>query len=250
MTRYKLVIEYEGTCFVGWQRQTNGPSVQEALEASVKGFCGETAIVYGAGRTDAGVHATGQVAHVDIVCGTNENTVRDAINAHLRPLPVAVLSAEEVSEKFHARFSAEARAYRYHILNRRTPPAIHRDQVWHVPKNLDVDAMASAATVLQGKHDFTTFRARQCQAYSPIRTLSSLHIHRDQDDIYIDARAPSFLHHQVRNIVGTLKLVGENKWTKEDVATALAALDRTKGGPTAPAKGLCLKEVVYPIALG
>ena len=246
MTRYKLVVEYDGTDFVGWQRQTNGPSVQAALEDAVKGFCGEITNVYGAGRTDSGVHALAQVAHVDIDRDTTADTVRDALNAHLRYLPVSVLSACAVSAAFHARFSAIGRVYRYRIINRRSPPALRHGQVWHVPVALDTDAMDDAAQVLVGKHDFTTFRATLCQAKSPVKTLTSLHVVRREDDISIHARAPSFLHHQVRNFVGTLKLVGDGKWTRDDVEAALAARDRTKGGPTAPARGLYLTEVVYP----
>ena len=250
MTRYKLVVEYDGADFVGWQRQTNGPSVQEALEDAVKGFCGEITNVYGAGRTDSGVHALAQVAHVDIVRETTADTVRDALNAHLRQVPVSVLSAVVVSDDFHARFSAIGRVYRYRIVNRRSPPAIWRGQVWHVPVPLDTDAMNDAAQVLVGQHDFTTFRATLCQAKSPVKTLTSLQVVRRGDDISIHARARSFLHHQVRNIVGTLKLVGDGKWTRADVESALAARDRTKGGPTAPARGLYLTEVIYPDTIG
>ncbi len=246
MTRYKLVVEYDGTEFVGWQRQTNGPSVQAALEGAVKEFCGDTTHVYGAGRTDSGVHALAQVAHVDIDRDTKADTVRDALNAHLKPVAVSVLSATAVPDAFHARFSAIERAYRYRIVNRRSPPALRHGQVWHVPRPLDTDAMDDAAQVLVGKHDFTTFRATLCQAKSPVKTLTSLHITRHDDDISVHARAPSFLHHQIRNIVGTLKLVGDGKWSREDVAAALAACDRTKGGPTAPSQGLYLTEVVYP----
>jgi tRNA pseudouridine38-40 synthase len=246
VTRYKLVVEYDGSDFVGWQRQTNGPSVQAALEDAVKGFCGEITNVYGAGRTDSGVHALAQVAHVDIDRDTTAKTVRDALNAHLRQVPVSVLSATIVPAAFHARFSAIERVYRYRIINRRSPPAIRHGQVWHVPVPLDTEAMDDAAQVLVGKHDFTTFRATLCQAKSPVKTLTSLHIVRHDDDISVHARARSFLHHQVRNIVGTLKLVGAGKWTKADVESALAACDRTRGGPTAPAQGLYLTEVVYP----
>ena len=250
MTRYKLVVEYDGTDFVGWQRQANGPSVQAALEDAVKGFCGEITNVFGAGRTDSGVHALAQVAHVDIDRDTTADTVRDALNAHLKHVPVSVLSATIVPDAFHARFSAIERVYLYRIINRRSPPAIRHGQVWHVPGPLDTDAMNDAAQVLVGKHDFTTFRASLCQAKSPVKTLTSLQIVRREDNISVHARARSFLHHQVRNIVGTLKLVGDGKWTKADVAAALAACDRTRGGPTAPAQGLYLTEVVYPETIG
>ena len=246
MTRWKLTIEYDGTSFVGWQHQKNGLSVQEALERAVLGFCGETVRVHGAGRTDAGVHALGQVAHVDIERRTRPQTVRDALNAHLRPLPVAVLAAEPAPDGFHARLSARERAYLYRIVNRRAPLALDRGRAWQVQKPLDEAAMHDAAQVLVGRHDFTSFRASLCQARSPVKTLDQLSVVRDGDEIRVSARARSFLHHQVRNMVGTLKLVGEGKWTRDDVAGALAARDRAAGGPTAPADGLYLVEVVYP----
>jgi tRNA pseudouridine38-40 synthase len=246
MTRYRLVVEYDGTDFVGWQRQTNGPSVQEALERAAHAFCGEEVTAFGAGRTDAGVHALGQVAHMDIERETDAKTVRDALNAHLRPAPVAVLSAEAVADDFHARFSAIERAYLYRIANRRPPPTLDRDRVWHVAVALDADAMHDAAQALIGRHDFTSFRASLCQAKSPIKTLHAIEVARRGEEIEIRARARSFLHHQVRNIVGTLKLVGEGKWTRADVEAALAAKDRAAAGQTAPATGLYLTQVVYP----
>jgi tRNA pseudouridine38-40 synthase len=246
MTRYHLVIEYDGTDYVGWQRQDNGPSIQEELEKAVHAFCGETAVVQGAGRTDAGVHALGQAAHVDIERDTNANTVREALNAHLRPNPIAVLQAIAVSDDFHARFSAQARSYLYRIINRRAPTATQRYLTWHVGVNLDAQAMHEAAQRLIGKHDFSTFRATTCQAKSPIRTLNSLDVSRDGEVIDIRASATSFLHHQVRNFVGTLKLVGEGKWTADNISEALAACDRTKGGQTAPPEGLFLTKVAYP----
>jgi tRNA pseudouridine38-40 synthase len=246
MTRYYLVIEYDGTDYVGWQRQDNGPSIQEELEKAVHGFCGETVAVQGAGRTDAGVHALGQAAHVDIQRDTDANTVRDALNAHLRPNPISVLQVMAVSDEFHARFSAQARSYLYRIINRRAPTATQRYLTWHVGVNLDAEAMHEAAQRLIGKHDFSTFRASTCQAKSPIRTLTSLDVSRDGEVIDIHASAPSFLHHQVRNFVGTLKLVGEGKWTADNISEALAACDRTKGGQTAPPEGLFLTKVDYP----
>ena len=245
MTRYRLTVEYDGTGFVGWQRQDNGPSVQQALEEAVTAFCGESATVQGAGRTDSGVHATGQVAHVDIVRDTDADTVCDALNFHLRPAPIAVLDAVAVGDDFHARFSATGRRYRYRILNRRPMPTLDRDRVWWVPVALDAAAMHAAAQTLVGRHDFTTFRAAICQAKSPFKTLQRLDVARVGDDIVVEAAARSFLHHQVRNMVGTLKLVGEGKWTAADLAGALAARDRAAGGPTAPAAGLYLTEVVY-----
>jgi len=250
MTRYKLVVEYDGAGFVGWQRQDNGPSIQQSLEEAVHGFCGETVIVQGAGRTDAGVHALGQVAHIDIDKATRADVVRDAINAHLRPNAIAVLTAEEVSEDFHARFSAVERAYEYRIANRRPPPTLDAGRVWHVNQPLNAAAMHEAAQELVGKHDFTSFRASLCQARSPVKTLTALAVTRQGEDVVLQVRAPSFLHHQVRNFAGTLKMVGEGKWSAQDVAKALAAKDRAAGGPTAPPEGLYLVEVVYPASTG
>jgi tRNA pseudouridine38-40 synthase len=245
MTRYKLTLEYDGGGFVGWQRQDNGPSVQEALENAVKAFCGETVTSFAAGRTDAGVHALGQVAHVDLAKETTAETVRDALNFHLKPAPIAVLRAEAVGEDFHARFSAKARLYRYRIVNRRPPLALDRGHAWLIGGELDAAAMNDAAQALVGHHDFTSFRATLCQAKSPVKTLDVLEVRRAGEEISVNARAQSFLHHQVRNMVGTLKLVGEGKWTQADVAAALAARDRSAAGPTAPPEGLYLTEVWY-----
>jgi tRNA pseudouridine38-40 synthase len=245
VSRWKLTLEYDGAGFVGWQRQDNGPSVQAALEAAVLGFCGETITAQGAGRTDAGVHALGQVAHVDLTKETDADTVRDALNAHLKPAAVAVLAAEVVDDDFHARFSAVARAYRYRIVNRRARLALDRGRAWFVPQPLDAAAMHDAAQALIGHHDFTSFRASQCQAKSPVKTLDLLDVSREGQELRIEARARSFLHHQVRNMVGTLKLVGEGKWTRADVTRALAARDRNAAGPTAPADGLYLVAVRY-----
>jgi len=245
VTRWKLTLEYDGAGFVGWQRQDNGPSVQAALEAAVLGFCGETVTAQGAGRTDAGVHALGQVAHIDLVRPADADTLRDALNAHLKPAAVAVLAAEVVADDFHARFSAVARAYRYRIVNRRARLALDRGRAWFVPQPLDAAAMHDAAQALIGHHDFTSFRASACQAKSPVKTLDVLDVSRDGQELRIEARARSFLHHQVRNMVGTLKLVGEGKWTRAEVARALAARDRSAAGPTAPADGLYLVAVRY-----
>ena len=245
MTRYKLTLEYDGRGFVGWQRQDNGPSVQAALEAAVERFCGEAVTVHGAGRTDAGVHALAQVAHIDLDQETGADTLRDALNFHLKPAAVAVLAAEAVADDFHARFSATERAYRYRIVNRRAPLALDRGRAWFVPVPLDAAAMGEAAQALLGKHDFTSFRAGGCQAKSPVKTLDALEVSRDGDEIRIEARARSFLHHQVRNMVGTLKLVGEGKWSRADMERALAARDRRAAGPTAPADGLYLVAVRY-----
>ena len=245
MTRYKLTLEYDGGGFVGWQRQDNGPSVQEALEKAVAAFCGETVTSFAAGRTDAGVHALGQVVHFDLAKESTADTVRDALNFHLKPAPVSVLKAEAAGEDFHARFSAKARLYRYRIVNRRPPLALDRGRAWLVWGELDAAAMHDAAQVLVGHHDFTSFRATLCQAKSPLKTLDVLEVSRAGEEIIVNARAQSFLHHQVRNMVGTLKLVGEGKWTRADVAAALAARNRAAGGPTAPAEGLYLTEVWY-----
>lgn len=245
MTRFKLVIEYDGGPFVGWQRQENGPSVQQALEDAVFAFSGERVTSFGAGRTDAGVHALGQVAHFDLARESSADTVRDAINFHLKPNPVAVLSAEPVTADFHARFSAKARSYLYRIVNRRAPLTLDRGRAWPIQPPLDAAAMQAAAQRLVGHHDFTSFRSSICQAASPEKTLDRLEVTRAGEEIQIRARARSFLHHQVRNMVGTLKLVGDGKWTADDVSAALAARDRAKAGPTAPADGLYLTNVEY-----
>ena len=249
MTRYKITVEYDGGDFVGWQRQANGPSVQAALEEAIKGFCGETVLVEGAGRTDAGVHALGQVAHFDLNKETTADTVMKALNFHLKPAPVAVLAAEAVGDDFHARFSAIRRAYLYRIVNRRAPLALQRGQAWFVPQPLDAAAMHEAAQLLVGHHDFTSFRASECQAKSPVKTLDLLSVARSGDLIETRAEARSFLHHQVRNFIGSLKLVGEGRWTADDLRRALDARDRSAAGPTAPAMGLFLTEVGYPSAV-
>lgn len=245
MTRFKLTLEYDGAPFVGWQRQANGPSIQEAVEEAIFAFCGERVTVTGAGRTDAGVHALGQVAHADIARATPADTVREALNYHLRPAPVAVLEASVAADDFHARFSATARHYRYRILSRRAPPVLDCGHVWHCPQPLDAEAMDAAAQVLVGFHDFTTFRAAECQAASPEKTLDVLRVMRHGEEIVIDASARSFLHHQVRSIVGSLKLVGLGRWAARDLADALAARNRAACGPVAPPDGLYLVRVDY-----
>ncbi len=246
MTRYKLIIEYDGRPFVGWQRQANGPSVQQAVEEAIHAFGGETARVQCAGRTDAGVHALGQAAHVDLERDPAPDTLRDAVNYHLKPHPVAVLDARAVAPDFNARTSATGRSYRYRIVNRRAPLALDAGRAWQVIRPLDAEAMHTAAQELAGHHDFTSFRASECQAKSPVKTLDRLDIRRLGEEIEILAEARSFLHHQVRNMVGTLKLVGEGKWRAADVARALEAQDRSAAGPTAPADGLYLVSVRYP----
>ena len=245
MPRYRLTIEYDGTGLVGWQRQANGLSVQEALETAITRLCGARIAVHGAGRTDAGVHALGQRAHLDLARTVPTEVLRSGINYHLRPAAISVLAADLVPDDFDARLSAIGRVYLYRILNRRAPPALEHGRVWHVPSPLDIDAMRAGARHLIGHHDFSTFRDSLCQASSPLRTLDGLELRRAGDEIQIEARARSFLHRQVRNIAGTLKLVGLGRWHPDDVARALAARDRRAGGPTAPPQGLYLVEVRY-----
>ena len=245
MPRYKATIEYDGRAFVGWQRQDNGISVQQVLEEAISAFCGEAVSAFAAGRTDSGVHALGQVVHFDLSRDFDADAVRDAVNHHLRPAAVALVEAARVKADFDARFSARRRAYLYRIVNRRAPLTLDAGRAWRVPAALDAAAMEAAARRLVGRHDFTTFRALHCQAKSPVKTLDALSVARQGDEVRIAARARSFLQRQVRNMVGTLKLVGEGKWTPADVAAALAARDRAAGGPTAPADGLYLVEVEY-----
>jgi tRNA pseudouridine38-40 synthase len=243
--RYKISVEYDGGPFVGWQRQDTGPSIQASLEDAVFAFSGERVVVRGAGRTDSGVHARGQVAHFDIAADKPIEEVRGALNFHLKPNPIAVPTVEVAPPGFHARFSATHRRYRYRILNRRTRAGIDQGFVWHVPVPLDIDRMTGAAAVLVGHHDFNSFRSVSCQAKSSIRTLDELAVSRDGEEVVIDVGARSFLHNQVRILVGTLALVGRGQWSRRDVEEALAACDRTRAGPTAPPLGLCLMEVRY-----
>lgn len=245
MPRYKLTVEYDGRPFVGWQRQANGLSVQEAIESGIESLTGAFAPIQAAGRTDAGVHARGQVAHVDLAREWRGDRLRDALNAHLRLFPIAIVSAERVDETFEARFSATKRHYLYRILNRRSPPVHERGFVWHVARKLDAAAMHDAAQALVGKHDFTTFRAAECQANSPIRTLDRLDVSRAGEEIEIRASALSFLHHQVRSLVGSLEHVGSGKWTAADLKAALEARDLARCGAVAPACGLFLMQVDY-----
>jgi len=248
--RWKLTLEYEGAGFVGWQRQDNGLSVQQALEEAVMAFSGETVTLQGAGRTDSGVHASGQVAHLDLNRDCDAKTLRDAVNFHLKPRPVAILTAEPAAPDFHARFSARGRKYRYRIVNRRAPLVLDRGRAWFVARPLDAAAMAAAAARLLGRHDFSSFRAAECQAPSPVKTLDVLRVAVVSEDatgqtLEIVAEARSFLHHQVRNMVGSLRLVGEGKWSPEDMTRVLAARNRCVAGPTAPPEGLYLTAVVY-----
>ena len=246
MARFKLTIEYDGGGLDGWQRQEGKPTVQGALMQAAFALTGVECDVVGAGRTDAGVHAIGQVAHIDIAKPLPANRVRDALNAHLRPARISVLEAEEVAPDFHARFDAIRRVYWYRILNRRAPPALERGHVWHISRALDRDAMDEAASRLIGQHDFTTFRDAQCQAKSPVKTLDRMDVMRAGEEVHVWCSARSFLHRQVRSMVGTIVEAGFGKLTPDEVEAALKAADRTQCGPVAPADGLHLERVEYP----
>ncbi len=245
MPRYRLLVEYDGTPFAGWQRQKSCDSVQAVLERAAETLNGTPVTAYAAGRTDAGVHATGQVAHIDLLKEHCADTVRNALNFHMKAHPVAVVAAEQVEDDFHARFSATGRSYLYRILNRRAPPALERDRVLWLPTPMDVDAMHAAAQRLLGHHDFTSFRACDCQALSPMKTLDVLNVTRSGEEIHIIAEARSFLHHQVRNMVGALQLVGQGKWTPDDMTRVLEARDRQVSGPNVKPGGLYLTGVTY-----
>jgi tRNA pseudouridine38-40 synthase len=245
MPRYKLTIEYDGTPYVGWQIQDNGLTIQGALTEAIAAFTGERVAVQGAGRTDAGVHALGQVAHIDLAKDWDTDNVRDAANFHLRPQPIAVLAAEKAADDFDARFSATKRHYLYRIINRRADLTLEQNRVWRVPRPLDTTAMHDAAQRLIGKHDFTTFRSTECQAASPVKTLDRLDVTRDGDNVNVTASARSFLQHQVRSMVGSLVHVGEGKWSADDLSAALAARDRSACGQVAPPHGLYLIKVEY-----
>ena len=247
MTRWALLLEYDGTAFAGWQRQPAQPTVQAVLEHAARHLAGDAPVAtVAAGRTDSGVHASGQVAHLDLARPIAPHRLADALNFHMRPHRVAVLDAAPVPDAWSARFSATGRSYRYTILNRRARPALDDGRAWHQPHELDAGAMAQAARALLGRHDFTSFRATACQASGPVRTLDRLDVARHGGRIEFTVEARSFLPHQVRNMVGTLRLVGTGAWTEADVARALAARDRAAAGPTAPACGLCMTGVTYP----
>jgi len=246
MKRWKLTLEYDGSGFCGWQRQAQGTTVQQTIEEAIQKFSGETVTSHVAGRTDAGVHAVAQVAHFDLDKDTTDDVIRDALNFHVRPHKVVILNVEEVSAEFHARFDALNRSYRYHVVNRRAPLALLADKAWHVPKPLALQPMQEAARLLIGKHDFSTFRAQGCQSNSPIKTLDRLDISSDDEKIIFHTTARSFLYHQVRNMVGTLIMVGNGQWSASDFKSAFETCDRTKGGPTAPPHGLFFWGVTYP----
>lgn len=245
--RYKIVIEYDGTDLLGWQKQLDGPSVQEYLEKAIYGFLQQTTEVYGAGRTDAGVHALAQVAHFDLELPVDEFKIREAMNAHLRTMeaPVSILNVEAVGDDFNARFSAKGRSYIYRITNRRAPLVLDKNRSWWVYVPLDVEKMREGAKFLLGNHDFSSFRAAKCQAKSPIKTLDKIDIEQNGENITFYVEARSFLHHQVRNMVGTLKMVGDGHLKPEDIKNILESKDRTKAGPTAPAQGLYLSKIMY-----
>ena len=245
MTRFRLTIEYDGRPFMGWQRQAHGPSVQHSLEEAVTAITGEEAAVLAAGRTDAGVHALAMAAHVDIVRPITPFRLADGLNAKLRPQPVAVLAVEEVPGDWHARFSCVGRRYLYRIVNRRAPLVLDAGRAWRVPVVLHADAMNKAAQLLVGRHDFTTFRSAHCQSDSPVKTLDRLTVRRFGETIEIEAAARSFLHHQVRSMVGCLELVGRGKWTARDLRVALEAKDRAALGFNAPPDGLYFAEALY-----
>jgi len=246
VTRWRLTIEYDGDPFMGWQRQDHGPSVQQALEEALHGMTGEQAQFSAAGRTDAGVHALAMAAHVDVMKSLTPHRLREGLNALVRPQPISVLDVEEVADDWHARFSCIGRRYLYRILNRRAPPALDAGKVWHVAVPLELGAMQDGAVPLVGRHDFTTFRSAQCQSESPVKTLDRLEVSRVGEEIHITAAARSFLHHQVRSMVGCLAMVGRGQWTPDDMLKALEARDRSALGLNAPPHGLYFVEAVYP----
>ena len=246
MTRFALTIEYDGGPFMGLQRQDHGPSIQQAVEEAAQAITGEQPTMHAAGRTDAGVHALAMRAHMDIAKDITPFRLMEGLNAKLRPVPVSIIGCEVVPDDWHARFSCIGRAYEYRILNRRAPPALEAGKVWHEPRPLDADAMHRAAQALVGRHDFTTFRSVHCQAKEPVKTLDRISVWREGEHVIVETAARSFLHHQVRSMVGCLALVGLGKWREEAIAEALAAKDRTALGLNAPPEGLFFVRAVYP----
>ena len=246
MTRWRLTVEYDGTPFMGWQRQDHGPSVQQTLEEAIRRMTGEEVRLHCAGRTDAGVHGLAMIAHVDIAKGMTAHRLREGVNGLVRPMPVSVTAVETVADDWHARFSCIGRRYLYRILNRRAPPALDRNRVWHIGLSLDAEAMQRGADHLVGRHDFTTFRSVNCQADSPVKTLDRLTVERVGEEVHIRAEARSFLHHQVRSMVGCLSLVGQGRWLEADLKAALEAKDRQALGFNAPPHGLYFVEAIYP----
>jgi len=245
MPRFKLTIEYDGTDYVGWQVQNNGPTIQAELMRAIKAFSGEDVYARGSGRTDAGVHALGQVVHFDLETECEPNRICDALNQHMKPQPIAVLDCVRVDDEFDARFSATRRHYVYRLINRRAPLTLMTDRAWHVGRPLDIDAMKDAAAELVGHHDFTTFRSSRCQSKSPLKTIDDIQLLKCSSEIIMNISARSFMHNQVRSIMGSLKLVGDGKWQKSDLLEALAAKDRKRCGTVAPACGLYLYKVDY-----
>ena len=244
--RYKIIIEYDGTPFVGWQKQENGRSIQESIESAIKKIFEEEVVIFGAGRTDAGVHAIGQTAHFDIKKKSFDTyVIKNALNDHLRPLPISILYVEEVDENFHARFDAIQRKYLYRIINRKSPLTIEKGRAWQVHKSLSVEPMKKCIPLIVGKHDFTTFRSAHCQSESPIKTIDEVKITQSDENIYFGISARSFLHHQVRSLVGSLKMVGDESWSIHDFDNALKSKNRSKCGALAPSEGLYFMEVKY-----
>ena len=244
--RYKIIIEYDGTPFVGWQKQENGRSIQESIESAIKKIFEEEVVIFGAGRTDAGVHAIGQTAHFDIKKKSfDAYVIKNALNDHLRPLPISILDVEEVDENFHARFDAIQRKYLYRIINRKSPLTIEKGRAWQVHKSLSVELMKKCIPLIEGKHDFTTFRSSHCQSESPIKTIDEVKITQSDENIYFGISAKSFLHHQVRSLVGSLKMVGDGSWSIQDFDNALKSKNRSKCGALAPSEGLYFMEVKY-----
>ena len=246
MTRWRLTIEYDGGPFMGWQRQEHGPSVQQTLEEALQRMTGEQAAFTAAGRTDAGVHALAMSAHVEVARELTAHRLREGLNALVRPQPISVLDVEQVPGDWHARFSCTGRRYLYRILNRRAPPALDAGRVWHIAVPLDLDAMREGAAHLVGRHDFTTFRSAQCQSDSPVKTLDALEVSRVGEEIHVAAAARSFLHHQVRSMVGCLAMVGREQWRPDDMRKALQARDRAALGFNAPPHGLYFVAATYP----